>query len=132
MKLFKRVSTVEIVVPAFVFVREDDVEASDGYLLAGRLVVDIPEYDGEMRDEDQGLIDEVLLLLSDHARLGRMPKKAYVVGWWGGARPSNAIDTNDNGLMSAWAADRMSVEVRIGGSRGGGHITIAGSTPKAN
>jgi hypothetical protein len=122
-KLFKRTSTVEVVAPAFVFIREDDIEASAGYLLAGTLIVDIQKCD-EMSDDDQKFITDILQQLSRRACSGRMPKNSVAYGWGGGAKPSNAMDTDNDALMLAWAEDRMCIAVRVDDRDHDGHLLI--------
>ena len=106
----KPVRSVEVSVPAFVFMRDDDLEASAGYFLAGDLIVDMPKHE----EPDSAVIDSIVQQLAECRRLGQMPNnKAYVIGWFDGSKPKNAIDTDDEELMAAWAEDRICVGVRV-------------------
>jgi hypothetical protein len=100
------------VYPMFVFSRQHDIELETGLLLAGWLLVDLPRKKKPKRRHQQ-MIVEIVRLLTDAASSGQMPTDALVYGWHGGHKPANAVDTDDDARMAAWAKDRISMSVRI-------------------
>jgi hypothetical protein len=100
------------VYPVFVFGRRSDIERETGLTLAGQLFVDIPKTRKPKRRQQQ-MIREIVQRLTAEARLGRMPEDAMVYGWPGGCKPANAVDTDNDALMAAWAKDRLVIAVRV-------------------
>jgi hypothetical protein len=100
------------IMPAFVFVRRHDIELEAGFILAGRLIVDLPRQVGLTEDQRE-MVGAIIQHLTDEAQSGRMPTDAVVYGWHGGRRPSDAVDTSNNEVMAAWAKDCRTYAVRI-------------------
>jgi hypothetical protein len=99
--------------PAFVFQRRRHVELEAGFILAGQLIVDIPKGTKKLKGRHQRMIEEIIQRLTTDARSGLMPADALVFGWHGGSRPPNAVDTNNDEIMSAWAARSTAIGVRV-------------------
>jgi hypothetical protein len=101
--------------PVFVFTRQRDIELETGLTLAGYLIVDIPLTEAdENNDAQRILVEEVVQRLIADAQSGRMPDDASFIGWpGGGGRPTNAVDTDDDALMKAWAETRMRIGLRV-------------------
>jgi hypothetical protein len=98
--------------PAFVFFRRHDIELESGLLLAGQLIVDFAASEEPTRRQQQ-MVREMVQQLTDHAQSGRMPNDAQVIGWRDGRKPANAVDVDDDALMTAWAKDRLIIAVRV-------------------
>jgi hypothetical protein len=99
--------------PAFVFKRQHDIELEAGFILAGYLVVDLPQEE-ELTEDQQQMLVAIIRHLTDGAQSGRMPADALVYGWHGGGgRPGNAVDTGNDEVMAAWARDCLRIAVRI-------------------
>ena len=92
--------------PLFVFFRRRDTERANGFVLAGRLIVDIPKKKKKAIRRQQHMIIEIVERLSKQARSGEMPDDAIVYGWptSEGSRPANAVNVDDEAMMAAWAA----------------------------
>jgi hypothetical protein len=69
------------------------------------------------RRDDRGrrrrMVAEIVQQLTAGAQSGRMPVDALVFGWHGGVKPPNAVDTNDDAILSAWANRSMIIAVRV-------------------
>jgi hypothetical protein len=98
--------------PVFVFDRRSDIECANDFLLAGQLIVDIPKYK-ELQRRDQQLIIEIIQELTKAAMLGQLPADTLAIGWLGGCRPANAVDTDNDAVVTAWAQDRLTIALRI-------------------
>jgi hypothetical protein len=90
-----------------------------GLTLAGHLIVDIPLTEAdENNDAQRILVEGVVQRLIADAQSGRMPDDAFLIGWPGGrGRPANAVDTDDDALMKAWAETRMRIGLRVAPNR---------------
>jgi hypothetical protein len=110
--------TEKQIMPFFVFVRRRDIEREMGFILAGRLVIDIPKRKTPNRRQ-QRLINESVQELIEAAVSGQWPDGAVVYGWPGGCKPTNAVDVNDDAVMAAWAKEHMVVELRVDSGHGG-------------
>jgi hypothetical protein len=115
--------------PAFVFERQHHVETEAGFVLAGLLIVDLPE-SSKMSNEEVCLLGEIVQQLGELAESGKMPDDAIVTGWRGGRKPSNAVDTNDDALMSAWAERSIGIVLRIQPRCGADHLRIVSDAPR--
>lgn len=121
--------TKKLVFPLFVFARRRDVELEAGFTLAGQLLMDEPKpKDGEPMPE--GLRDAISRVIGELTKMreaGAMPDDAIAFGWPGGGEPANAVDTDDDELMAAWAKDRLSIGVRVDprpGPSAGGSLRV--------
>jgi hypothetical protein len=103
----------DITMPLFVFARRRDIEIEAGLTLAGQLIVDIPKRK-KLKQCYQQMIVEIAHRLTAEAQSGRMPDDAIVYGWAGGrGRPANAVDTDDDALMTRWAQESTVIGVRV-------------------
>jgi hypothetical protein len=102
----------QLVMPAFVFVRYRDIELEGGFVLAGRLFVDIPAR-SKPKKRDWRMVQTTIRELATRARSGSMPQDAIIVGWPGGEKPPNAVDTRNNEIMAAWAEKSTVFAVRV-------------------
>jgi hypothetical protein len=100
------------VMPAFVFHRRRHVELEAGFILAGQLIVDIPKTK-KPKERDRRMVMKIIQQLTAEAQSGRMPIDGLIFGWHGGVKPPNAVDTNDDAIMSAWADRSMIIGVRV-------------------
>jgi hypothetical protein len=89
------------IMPVFVFARRGDIE-KEGFTLAGRLFI---------KEQNEELLPTILEQLLE-MRSGAGPY-AVMTGWSGDGRPPNAVDTDDDEVMAAWAKDCLTIEVRI-------------------
>ena len=56
----------------------------------------------------------LLLCWSSAAKSGRLPADAMVYGWHGGGgRPPDAVDTDNDEVMLAWANTRLVIGLRV-------------------
>jgi len=101
-----------LVWPVFVFQRRSHVELEADFILAGQLVVGIPK-SRELKQQDLHLIGAIIQQLAGQARAGLMPSNCIAYGWRGGTRPPNAVDTDNDELMSAWANRSLVIALRI-------------------
>jgi hypothetical protein len=99
------------VYPTFVFDRRHDIELETGVVFAGTLVIDLPNK--KPKQSDIQLIEEIIQHVLEAARSGQVPINGMMFGWDGGRKPINAVDTDDDTLMAAWAKDRLHIVVRI-------------------
>src|SRR5271169_4802999 len=102
--------------PMFVFDRRSHVEREVGYILAGQLIVDIPDAK-TLKRRHQRLVEEIIDQLIADAQSGRMAEDALVFGWHGGARPPNAVDVTNDTIITAWVKRSMVIDVRVGPRR---------------
>jgi len=104
-----------VTMPVFVFARRRDIELESGFVLAGRLFLDVPKPSGEdLPDRVKRMTADIIQQLTAMARSGRMPDYAVTYGWPGGCRPPNADDiTGNDALMAAWARDGLTIEVLV-------------------
>jgi hypothetical protein len=98
--------------PLFGFRRDHDVEVGEGFVLAGRLFVDVPKermQDERNREVIKGVIDNLV----QQARIGRLPLDYFGYGWRD-AVPENdeAILTNEE-HMTSWRKRCTKIDVRI-------------------
>ena len=114
--------TEKQIMPFFVFARRRDIEREMGFILAGRLFVDIPKRKKPNRRQ-QRLIKESVQRLTEAAASGQMPDDAVVYGWPGGCKPTNAVDVDEGAVMAAWAKEHIVIELRVD-SRDSGHIRL--------
>jgi hypothetical protein len=94
----------EEIYPVFVFDRRHDIELETNIALAGTLFV-------ERRHEQ--MIPEIMRQIIEARRSGQMPTNSITIGWDGGRKPINAVDTDDDALMAAWVKNCLSIRVRI-------------------
>jgi hypothetical protein len=104
--------------PFFVFVRDLDAEREGGFVLAGRVVFDLPKDTPPQRVEFETdyVIREVLSRETDS--LIAWPKGSK------GEKPANAVDVDDDALMGAWAQDRLTVAIRVDPRAPGDHLRL--------
>jgi hypothetical protein len=104
----------EPVMPAFVFVRRRDIELEAGFILAGQLIVDLPN-EGEATQHEQEMVSAIVQQLTAAAQSGKLSDANLVVGWRSpdGCPPENAADIHDDALMASWAKDRLAITVRV-------------------
>jgi hypothetical protein len=110
-----RMKTDQPVMPAFVFVRRHDIELEAGFILAGRLIVDLPN-EGEATQHEQEMVSAIVQQLTADAQSGKLSDaNDLVVGWRSpdGCPPENAADIDDDALMASWAKDRLAITVRV-------------------
>jgi hypothetical protein len=101
------------IMPAFAFGRRHDIELEVGLILAGQLVVDLPR-GTEPTEDQQQMIGEIVRWLMEDAKSGRLPADAMVYGWHGGGgRPPDAVDTDNDEVMLAWANTRLVIGLRV-------------------
>jgi hypothetical protein len=93
--------------PAFVFIRDRQVEVETGYELAGKLVTSY----SKSAEPNQGEVAAVIQELTRRARSGEMPHDAVECCWVGGKPPSATEPTDAE--MVAWAKDHIIIEVRV-------------------
>jgi hypothetical protein len=92
--------------PAFVFIRDQQVEAETGYGLAGKLITSYPK----SVEPNKGEVTAVLQGLTKAAKSG-MPPDA-VINCWIGRKPPGATDPTAADLIT-WAQDHIVMEVRL-------------------
>jgi hypothetical protein len=92
--------------PAFVFIRDRQVEVETGYGLAGKLVTSYPKSAEPNNSEVTAVIQE----LTRRARSGEMPHDAVARCWVRG-KPHNATEPTDAEMVT-WAKDHIIIEVR--------------------
>jgi hypothetical protein len=109
--------------PMFVFERRSHVEREVGYILAGQLIVDIPNAK-TLKRRHQRLVEEIIDQLIAEAQSGRMAEDAMVFGWHGRAHPSNEVDVTNDTIMSAWAKRSLVIAVRVGPRPSDGYLRI--------
>jgi hypothetical protein len=110
-----RLKTDHPVMPAFVFWRRRDIELEAGFILAGQLIVDLPN-EGEVTQHEQEMVSAIVQQLTAAAQSGELSDaNDLVVGWRSpdGCPPENAADIDDDALMSSWAKDRLAITVRV-------------------
>ena len=105
-------TTGKPVMPAFVFERCSHVEREAGFILAGQLIVDLPK-DTKIEGRHESMIQSIITQLLAEARSGFMPADALVSGWPGGTKPDNAVDTDNDALMTPWADRSLNIALRI-------------------
>jgi hypothetical protein len=59
------------------------------------------------------MICQIIQRLSAIAQSGRMPNDALIYGWPGDCRPANAVDTNNDEIMTAWVDRSLVIGVRV-------------------
>ncbi len=98
--------------PKFLFARRRDIELEAGFLLAGRLVVDMPKTTkpGGRRGR---VVHNIIQSIYKLSQSGEMPDDAMVAGWRNGRKPENAADIHDDALMAAWSRTRLIVDLRF-------------------
>jgi hypothetical protein len=100
------------VYPAFVFHRRREAEVEMGFVLAGQLFFDIGKRKRPTPAQSREIAD-----LIDHltaaAKAGEMLLDGLVVGWAGGAKPSNAVDPHDDATMKPWAKRVLTIAVQV-------------------
>jgi hypothetical protein len=105
--------TEHTIMPAFVFWRRRNIELEEGFILAGRLFMDIPRR-AKLKGADRRMIATIVRKLTEKAQSDQMPDDAIVYGWGDGLRPPNAdAITSNNEVMAAWARNRLVIEVRV-------------------
>jgi hypothetical protein len=106
-----------IIMPAFVFARRRDIELTAGFILAGRLVMDVPKpAEGVGRKMPKHVarkVDEIIRVLATRALSGRTPDYTVAYGWPGECKPPNAVATDDDAVMTAWANTRLVIDVTV-------------------
>src|SRR5262249_41472849 len=103
--------SAQLVFPLFVFQRRRYIEIEAGLILAGQLIVDIPKDQKPTRHQQQ-VISDIVRHLTAQAQAGQLPYDALVYGWAGGCRPANAVDVDDDALMSAWVKEGTVIGIR--------------------
>src|SRR6266478_5252817 len=103
----------QTITPKFVFARRRDIELEAGFILAGQLVVDIPNIPKgtttKLKDSEKDMIESVIQYLLEGARSGWWGDDDFIEGWPpGGFVPPNADD-----IMRAWAARSLEIAVRV-------------------
>jgi hypothetical protein len=97
--------------PWFAFFRTSEFE-SETVSLAGRLFIDMPK---KQVDKKAGkkLIQKIFNLINEKRKSGEFPFDGRVYGWHDRAAPfcSDEITENDE-IMSAWAANCVSIVIR--------------------
>ena len=94
--------------PLFIFIRNSDIEAEGGFLLAGKLIMDIPHK--KMQKKQQMIAELIRNLTADRHRIG---SNALVICWPGEA-PSDADEVEHNdALMMAWIDKCQCIGVRV-------------------
>jgi hypothetical protein len=102
----------QTIFPAFAFQRRHHVELEAGFILAGQLIVDIPKTK-KPKKHQRRMVMKIIQQLTAEAQSGRMPLDGLIFGWHGGVKPPNAVDTNDDAIMSAWADRSTIIAVRV-------------------
>ena len=97
--------------PLFLFHRQRDIEQEANFLLAGTLVVDIPQKKAK-KPRNQQKVRAILRILMDMARAGTLPNGMFA--GWQGKKPANSkAIIEDDALLEAWSKDRLLQVVRI-------------------
>jgi hypothetical protein len=107
------VTTEKLTFPLFVFVRKIDIEREGGFILAGRLYVDVSKIKEPDRRQKKKVIAELIEMLAAIAQDG-MDDDALIIAWADGRKPANAVDVDDEALMQPWRGRTTHVEVRVG------------------
>jgi hypothetical protein len=107
------------IMPVFAFERRMDIERECGFTLAGQLVVDTPRKHVHNKRSKQTIVN-IIATLKRMAAAGQLPdgRMAMVYGWPGGRKPHDAVDTDDDAVMAAWAALSLVIALRLGESFG--------------
>lgn len=93
------------IMPLFCFLRQPDIEAEHGLLLAGRLVVDFPKRK-KLNKKYRRLIQDTVQHLAEEAYHGRKGKMFFA--WRSSADPAKRAHPNDKEILLAWM-DRSTV-----------------------
>jgi hypothetical protein len=96
--------------PAFVFIRERQVEIETGLTLAGQLITSWPK-NIKLKKKHQRQISALMQELKLAALAGRIPDDA-IAHLWDRSRPLGAINPTIEELQ-AWAKDHIVIAVRI-------------------
>lgn len=99
------------VMPAFLFVRQSQVELEAGYILAGHLIVGIPKR-STLGRRDRRMIAEIIDHLKAAALSGALPANGHSIGWHG-ARPADAVARDDAQAWTAWEKRCTAISVRV-------------------
>jgi hypothetical protein len=75
--------TEHTIMPAFVFWRRRNIELEEGFILAGRLFMDIPRR-AKLKGADRRMIATIVRKLTEKAQSDQMPDDAIVYGWGDG------------------------------------------------
>jgi hypothetical protein len=109
----------QIPIPAWLFYRERHIELEGGFILAGRLTVDLPaktKLKARNADRVAAIIEQLLTYQPPNNVL---PDHAVIYGWHHGTRPSNAdndeimIAWENSAVAVAWAKRSMKILVRV-------------------
>ena len=94
--------------PSFVFARCPDIEHEGGFLLAGILVVDLPEAD----NRNMRLVEDIVEELTERAQSGVLGDE-LTVGWQDDRKRENALNQYDDLTLAAWARGCLKIVVRV-------------------
>jgi len=83
--------------PDFIFGRDKAAEKAGGFILAGRLVTDIPKRE-RPSESDQRMISEIVECLTREAK--RDPDMSEASIWRGGVKPANATPISDAAVIA--------------------------------
>jgi hypothetical protein len=98
------------IMPLFCFLRQPDIEAEHGLLLAGRLVVDFPK-NKKLKKKHQRLILDTLQHLAEEVYGGKKGKMVF--GWRSGDDPAKRADPDDKETIFAWVDRSLVFDVRV-------------------
>jgi hypothetical protein len=94
----------------FLFYRNDGIERDGGYLLAGKLVVDLPK-DAEANEANKAMVASIAQELTQRARCRALAP--VTIGWERGERPPKGVDVDSDAALERWASDRFTIGLRV-------------------
>jgi hypothetical protein len=81
------------------------------------LIVDIPKRQVNKKRSKQ-TIGNIVRVLKRLAAANQLPDGTLIFGWPGGSKPANAVDTDNDAVMAAWAARSVVIGLRCSESFG--------------
>jgi hypothetical protein len=101
----------KIPTPAFMFGRLRHIELAYGFVLVGKLVVDLPK-DVKPKAKRRDLIDGIIARLAVAAQAGELGDEAF--GWRDGRRPDNAdAFVKSEEAKASWANSHRTIIVCV-------------------
>jgi hypothetical protein len=107
--------------PFLYFARDCEAEREAGFKLAGKLILDVPK-DHPRSQQFAEMLDDIIAQIRSH--IGESSDYVEIAGWSGGVKPENAVNTDDDELMAAWAKDCLQIAIRVDNGPPGDHLRL--------